>query len=115
MGNLGHLAPRVLSRYLCGGGLDGCEPRLVRGCQRPILARMVLMSKLIDVGSITCYFESLSDPRHTRNRKHLLVAIIVIAVAAIVCGCDGPTAMHRWATYRKDWLAHHLTLPNGIP
>ena len=73
------------------------------------------MAKLIDVGSIACYFESLSDPRHTRNRKHLLVDIAVIAVAAIVCGCDGPTAMHRWATYRKDWLAHHLTLPNGIP
>src|SRR5271154_1549238 len=115
MGNLGHLAPRVLSRYLCGGGLDGVEPRLVRGRQRPILARMTLMSKLIDVGSIACYFESLSDPRHTRNRKHLLVDIIVIAVAAIVCGCDGPTAIHRWATHHSAWLAQHLQLANGIP
>ena len=73
------------------------------------------MAKLVDVGSIACYFESLSDPRHTRNRKHLLVDVVVIAVAAIVCGCDGPTAIHRWAAHRRDWLAHYLALPNGIP
>ena len=47
------------------------------------------MAKLVDVGSIACYFESLSDPRQTSNRKHLLVDVVVTAVAAIVCGCDG--------------------------
>src|SRR5438105_4028796 len=54
------------------------------------------MAKLIDIGSIASHFESLSDPRHTRNRKHLLIDIVVIAVAAIVCNCDGPTAIHRY-------------------
>ena len=73
------------------------------------------MAKLVDVGTIGSYFESLSDPRHRRNRKHLLVDIMVIAVAAIVCGCDGPTAIHRWAKARRDWLAQYLQLPNGIP
>jgi predicted transposase YbfD/YdcC len=73
------------------------------------------LAKLVDVGSIACYFESLADPRHTRNRKHLLVDIAVIAVAAIICGCDGPTAIHRWATHSADWLAQYLALPNGIP
>ena len=73
------------------------------------------MAKLVDVGSIASYFESLSDPRHTRNRKHLLVDVMVLAVCAILCGCDGPTAMHRWAMERKDWLALYLALPNGIP
>jgi predicted transposase YbfD/YdcC len=76
---------------------------------------MSFMAKLVDVGSIASYFESLSDPRHTRNRKHLLVDITVIAVCAILCGCDGPTAMHRWAVARQDWLGQHLLLPNGIP
>ena len=38
------------------------------------------MAKLVDVGSIASYFESLDDPRHTRNRRHLLVDIAVIAV-----------------------------------
>ena len=73
------------------------------------------MAKLVDVGSIGSYFESLSDPRHTRNRKHLLVDIAVIAVCGILCGCDGPTAIHRWAKHRQSWLALHLALPNGIP
>jgi predicted transposase YbfD/YdcC len=73
------------------------------------------MAKLVDVGSIASYFESLDEPRHTRNRKHLLVDIVVITVSAIICGCDGPTAIHRWAKHRQSWLAQHLTLPNGIP
>jgi predicted transposase YbfD/YdcC len=73
------------------------------------------MAKLVDVGSIASYFESLDEPRHTRNRKHLLVDIVVITVSAIICGCDGPTAIHRWAKHRQSWLAQHLALPNGIP
>jgi predicted transposase YbfD/YdcC len=73
------------------------------------------VAKLVDVGSIACYFESLSDPRHTRNRKHLLVDIMVISVAAVLCGCDGPTAIHRWAVHQAAWLAQYLSLPNGIP
>jgi predicted transposase YbfD/YdcC len=73
------------------------------------------VAKLVDVGSLASYFESLSDPRHARNRKHLLVDIAVIAVCGIICGCDGPTAIHRWAKHRESWLAQYLALPNGIP
>ncbi|WP_406698342.1 hypothetical protein V5E97_05730 [Singulisphaera sp. Ch08] len=36
-------------------------------------------AKLVDVGSIASDFESLSDPRHTRNRKHFMVDIAGIA------------------------------------
>ena len=73
------------------------------------------MAKLINVESVGSYFESLSDPRHVRNRKHLLADIAVIAVCGIICGCDGPTAIHRWAANRLEWLSQHLPLPNGIP
>jgi predicted transposase YbfD/YdcC len=76
---------------------------------------MLSMAKLVEVGSIGSYFQSLSDPRHARNRKHLLVDIVVIAVCGVLCGCDGPTAIHRWAKHREPWLAEHLGLPNGIP
>jgi predicted transposase YbfD/YdcC len=76
---------------------------------------MTPVTKLVDVGSLGSYFESLSDPRHTRNRKHLLVDIVVIAVCGVLCGGDGPTAIHRWAKHRAPWLAQHLALPNGIP
>jgi len=71
--------------------------------------------KRINVEAIGSYFQSLSDPRHTRNRKHLLVDVVVIAVCGIICGCDGPTAIHRWASNRREWLQGFLELPNGIP
>ena len=71
--------------------------------------------KCVDVGAIGLYFESLPDPRHTRNRKHLLVDIIVIAVCGMICGCDGPTAIRRWGKHHKEWLEQYLELPNGIP
>src|ERR1700709_1631095 len=71
--------------------------------------------RIANVESIAFYFESLADPRHTRNRKHLLIDIVVLAVCALVCGCDGPTAIHRWATNRRDWLTGFLALPNRIP
>ena len=74
-----------------------------------------MATKLVNVESIGSYFESLSDPRHTRNRKHLLVDIVVIAVCGILCGSDGPTAIHRWADNRRDWLKQFLSLANGIP
>jgi predicted transposase YbfD/YdcC len=74
-----------------------------------------MTTKWVNVEAIGSYFESLSDPRHTRNRKHLLIDIVVIAVCGMVCGCDGPTAIHRWAANRHDWLSQFLTLPNGIP
>ena len=69
----------------------------------------------VNVGSIGSYFESLSDPRHARNRKHRLVDVVAIAVCGMVCGSDGPTAIHRWASNRREWLGQWLALPNGIP
>jgi len=74
-----------------------------------------MTTRFANVESIASYFESLSDPRHARNRKHLLIDIVVIAVCGLVCGCDGPTAIHRWATNRREWLDGFLTLPKGIP
>src|SRR5688500_19865796 len=72
-----------------------------------------MATKRVRVEAIGSYFESLTDPRHTRNRKHLFSDIIVIAVCGVVCGCDGPTAIRRWAVQRVDWLKTFLTLPNG--
>ena len=69
----------------------------------------------VDVGSIGSHFESLSDPRHTRNRKHLLVDIVAISICGILCGASGPTAIHRWAKSKQAWLEKYLSLSNGIP
>jgi hypothetical protein len=69
-------------------------------------------TKLVNVKSIGSYFESLSDPRHFRNRKNRLVDVVVLSVCGILCGSDGPTAIHRWTQNRQDWLKQFLSLPN---
>ena len=69
----------------------------------------------VSLDSVVKHFESLPDPRHTRNRRHLLVDVIVIAVCGVIVGCEGPTAIERWAKAKKDWLGQLLELPNGIP
>ncbi len=67
------------------------------------------------VASIIDHFQSLPDPRHTKNRRHLLADVIVISMCGIIVGCEGPTAIERWAKAKQDWLKQVLKLPNGIP
>ena len=74
-----------------------------------------MSTQWVNVEAIGSYFEPLSDPRHSRNRKHLLGDVIVIAVCGMLCGCDGPTAIHRWAAHRLDWLQQFLAVPHGVP
>lgn len=74
-----------------------------------------MASKSVDVGVIGSYFESLSDPRHEKNRKHLLVDIIVISICAILGHAEGPTGIHRWSVAHRAWLERFLALPNGLP
>ena len=69
----------------------------------------------VSLGGILKHFESLADPRHTRNRRHLLVDVIVIAVCGVIVGCKGPTSIERWAKAKQEWLGEFLELPNGIP
>ena len=67
------------------------------------------------LSSIVRYFEALPDPRHQRNRRHLLVDVITIAVCGVIVGCSGPTHIEQWAKAKVDWLKELLELPNGIP
>ncbi len=73
------------------------------------------MSVAVRISSIVKHFESLPDPRHTRNRRHLLVDVMTLAVCGVLVGCSGPSAIARWARAKKDWLKTVLALPNGIP
>jgi len=65
--------------------------------------------------SLLKHLESLPDPRAEKNRKHLLVDVVAIAVCGVLVGCDGPTAIRLWAEQREDWLRGFLTLPGGLP
>ena len=70
---------------------------------------------VVSLDSIVNHFESLPDPRHTRNRRHLLGDVLVIAVCGVIVGCTGPTSIARWAKAKKEWLQEVLALPHGIP
>jgi predicted transposase YbfD/YdcC len=69
----------------------------------------------VGLRSVVKHFESLPDPRHHRNRRHLLVEVITIAVCGVIVGCSGPTAIARWARAKREWLQSVLTLPQGLP
>ncbi len=69
----------------------------------------------VPLRSIVKHFESLPDPRHTCNRRHLLVDVISVAVCGVIVGCSGPSAIERWAKAKREWLKEVLALPNGIP
>ena len=69
----------------------------------------------VTLGGIVKHFESLPDPRHARNRRHLLIDVIVIVVCGVIVGCKGPTSIERWAKAKQEWLGEFLELPNGIP
>ena len=60
-------------------------------------------------------FESLTDPRVDRTKLHKLIDIVVMAVCAIVAGCDTFDAIEVFCTAQEQWFRRFLELPNGIP
>lgn len=73
------------------------------------------MAKAQQVGldEIIGYFDQLEDPRSSINRKHPLVSVVVIAMMAVLAGAGGPTAIARWAKFKKEILLKVLDLPDG--
>jgi predicted transposase YbfD/YdcC len=67
------------------------------------------------LADIAVQFDQLPDPRCHINRRHPLNSVIVIAILAILAGCNGPTAIARWAKVKRDFLVRGLHLPHGIP
>lgn len=65
--------------------------------------------------SIFQHFEDLTDPRRDKNQEHKLMDMIVIAVCAVICGCEHHTQIALYGEKKKDWLETFLDLPNGIP
>lgn len=66
-------------------------------------------------GTVADNFSSIVDPRIERTKRHKLLDIIFIAIAAGVCGADNWKAVEVFAQSKKTWLKSVLELPNGIP
>jgi len=65
--------------------------------------------------SLHHYFSQLPDPRIQRNKKHLLIDIVVLSVIAVICGAESWNSIEIFGNAKKDFLATILKLPNGIP
>jgi predicted transposase YbfD/YdcC len=64
---------------------------------------------------LNAHFADLPDPRMARTRRHELLDILVIAICAVICGADSWTDIETFGEAKREWLAHWLALPNGIP
>ncbi len=53
------------------------------------------------------------DPR-AANARHFLTDILVIAILAVMCGCDDFPGIVEYALDEQDWLKTFLRLPHGI-
>jgi predicted transposase YbfD/YdcC len=61
-------------------------------------------------------FSSLRDPRETRReKKHVFMDIVAIAICAVIAGADDWPKMAVFARERQRWLSTFLALPKGIP
>ena len=65
--------------------------------------------------SIVEHFQTLEDPRIARTKKHLLLAILVIALCTLLTGGEGVQDMELFGKSKRAWLQTFLTLPHGIP
>ena len=60
-------------------------------------------------------FSQLPDPRTGRNKQHYFGEILFIALAAIICQCEGFDDMERFAKGKEKWLRKFLKIwPRNI-
>ena len=60
-------------------------------------------------------FGDVPDPRVDRTKKHKLIDILFITMAAVICGCDEWEEIELYGQKKELWLRKYLELPNGIP
>lgn len=60
-------------------------------------------------------FGSVSDPRIARTRRHELIDILFIALAAMLSGAEDFVTIADYGRNKHAWLKGLLSLPNGIP
>jgi predicted transposase YbfD/YdcC len=60
-------------------------------------------------------FETLTDPRIERTRRHELFDLTVVALCGTIAGSDSWADIERFGNERLAWLRTFLPLVNGIP
>jgi predicted transposase YbfD/YdcC len=73
--------------------------------------------KKIDL-SESVLFQMLSivpDPRIERKKLHKLMDILLLAIAAVICGCEGWNEIEEFCEENEEYFRLFLELPHGIP
>jgi predicted transposase YbfD/YdcC len=72
---------------------------------------------MCDTSALTIqeHFESLTDPRINRQKRHHLIDIITVTICAALSGAEAWTHIEEFGKTNEDWLRTFLELPNGIP
>lgn len=63
---------------------------------------------------IADHFQELTDPRR-REPTYPLLNIVVMALCAVISGCDDFVSITHWANMKKDWLTKFLDMSSGVP
>jgi predicted transposase YbfD/YdcC len=58
---------------------------------------------------------AMPDPRRPQGLRYPLETVVVIALMAMVCGCDDAEAMQAWGEANAQWLEGLLEMPHGPP
>ena len=58
--------------------------------------------------SLHQYFGQLPDPRIQRNKKHLLIDIIVLSIISVICGAESWDSIEMFGKSKKDFLSKIL-------
>ena len=61
------------------------------------------------------HFDNLADPRIKRNKKHLLIDIIILTILGVICGAESWDSIELFGKTKIAFLKRFLKLPNGIP
>jgi predicted transposase YbfD/YdcC len=65
--------------------------------------------------SLHKHFTKMGDPRINRNKKHLLIDIIILTILAVLSGAESWDSIESFGKTKIDFLKTFLKLPNGIP
>lgn len=59
--------------------------------------------------------KKLRDSRHRRGRRYVFVEVILMALMAMVCGCDDAEEISDWVELHSEWLRLWFDLEHGNP
>ena len=63
----------------------------------------------------TPHFETLTDPRVERTRRHELLHVFILALCGTISGADGWVEIASYAQSKLAFFRRYLDLPHGTP